>query len=86
MAAVDLDRLCSRLSSIQADQLYRLDDDSALPIPKIRGMSVADAIATIRASISAIPDMKERIQVRMRDLHASHGEQSVRSLGSLSRC
>ncbi|KAL1417773.1 hypothetical protein MTO96_026546 [Rhipicephalus appendiculatus] len=62
MVAVDLDRLCSRLSSIQADQLYCLDDDSALPIPKIRGMSLADAIATIRTSISEIPDAKKRLK------------------------
>ncbi|KAL1417777.1 hypothetical protein MTO96_026550 [Rhipicephalus appendiculatus] len=64
MAAVDLDRLCSRirLCRIQADQLYCLDDDSTVPIPKIKGMSVADAIATIRTSISEIPDVKERIK------------------------
>ncbi|KAL1476450.1 hypothetical protein MTO96_036490 [Rhipicephalus appendiculatus] len=28
MASVDVDRLCFRLSSMQADQLYCLDDDS----------------------------------------------------------
>ncbi|KAL1417757.1 hypothetical protein MTO96_026530 [Rhipicephalus appendiculatus] len=62
MAAVDLDRLCSRLSTMQADQLYCLDGDSSLPIPKIAGMSVPDAIDTIRASISAIPDMNKRLE------------------------
>ncbi|KAL1417758.1 hypothetical protein MTO96_026531 [Rhipicephalus appendiculatus] len=62
MAAVDLDRLCFRLSSIQADQLYCLDDGSTVLIPKIRGMSVADAIATIRTSISDIPDVNQRLE------------------------
>lgn len=62
MAAVDLDRLFSRLSSIQADQLYCLDGDSALPFPKITGMSVTEVIATIRACISAMPDTKERLE------------------------
>ncbi|KAL1417756.1 hypothetical protein MTO96_026529 [Rhipicephalus appendiculatus] len=62
MAAVDLDRLCSRLSSIPADQLYCLDGDSSLPIPKIAGMSVPEAIAAIRASIWAIPDMNKRLE------------------------
>ncbi|KAL1481826.1 hypothetical protein MTO96_034219 [Rhipicephalus appendiculatus] len=61
MAAVDLDKLCSRLSNMQADQLYCLDGVGFHFIPKITGLSVPDAIATIRASLSAIPDTNERL-------------------------
>ncbi|KAL3254463.1 hypothetical protein MRX96_054213 [Rhipicephalus microplus] len=62
MAAVDLDRLDARLSRLQADQLYCLDGDSSLGIPKITGRSVPGAIADIRACISAMEDTNERLQ------------------------
>lgn len=62
MAAVDLDRLCSTLSSVQAGKLYCLDGDISLPIPKITGMSVPEAIAAIRSSIALMSDVKERLE------------------------
>ncbi|XP_075726649.1 uncharacterized protein LOC142768534 [Rhipicephalus microplus] len=62
MAAVDLDRLDSRLSRLQADQLYCLDGDSSLGIPKITGRSVPGAIADFRACISAMEDANERLK------------------------
>ncbi|KAL3238005.1 hypothetical protein MRX96_048118 [Rhipicephalus microplus] len=56
MATIDLDRLCSTLSSVQAGKLYCLDGDISLPIPKITGMSVPEAIAAIRSSIALMSD------------------------------
>ncbi|KAL1475745.1 hypothetical protein MTO96_037060 [Rhipicephalus appendiculatus] len=61
MASVDLDRLCSRLSSMQVDQLYSLVDEKSLTIPQIRRMTVPVAVACIRKHIADIPDTQKRL-------------------------
>lgn len=61
MTSVDLDRVCSRLSSLQADQLYCQDDEILLATPKVRGMPVPEAVSTLRAHMEAIPDFNERV-------------------------
>ncbi|KAL1446850.1 hypothetical protein MTO96_028711 [Rhipicephalus appendiculatus] len=61
MASVDLDRLCSRLSRMQADQLYSLEGETSLTIPQIWGMTIPMAVANIRTHIAAIPDYEDRL-------------------------
>ncbi|KAL1481824.1 hypothetical protein MTO96_034217 [Rhipicephalus appendiculatus] len=62
MSAVDLDRLFNLFYTMEADQLYCLDRVDFPGIPKITGFSVPAVIANIRLSISAIPDVKKRLQ------------------------
>ncbi|KAL1442233.1 hypothetical protein MTO96_007855 [Rhipicephalus appendiculatus] len=59
MTSVDLDRLCSRLSSLNADQLYCQDDEILLSTPKVRGMALPVAVSTLRAHMEAIPNFNE---------------------------
>lgn len=61
MTSVDLDRLCCRLSSLQADELYCLDDEILLSTPKVRGMPVPVAVNTLRTHAEAISNFNERL-------------------------
>lgn len=62
MESTDLEKLCFRLSSLRADQLYKLDDAAFLGTPKIRGMRVPKAVATLRSHIAAIPEADKRLR------------------------
>lgn len=62
MASKDLDRLCSYLASMQADQLYFLEDETSFVVLQIRGMPVHMAVASIRDHIAAIPGLENRLR------------------------
>lgn len=62
MASVDVDKLCTRLSSMRAGELYCLDNDKFILIPKIRRLPLQSAVDTIRRYLDAIPDVTSRLR------------------------
>ncbi|KAL3244114.1 hypothetical protein MRX96_047272 [Rhipicephalus microplus] len=62
MTSADLDKLCSYLSGMRADQLYSLQDEPSLNsvIPAIRGQPLPRAVASIRRYVAAISDIISR--------------------------
>lgn len=56
-----LDVLCAHLSRLPADQLYYLDNETPLNLPKLGEKSVPEAVSVVRAHIQSIGELQARL-------------------------
>ncbi|KAL1429743.1 hypothetical protein MTO96_015774 [Rhipicephalus appendiculatus] len=61
MSTPILDVLCHLLSGLSADVLQKLDTTAWLELPKVEGMSVPQAVGTIRVYLQSITVLKKRL-------------------------
>ncbi|KAL3225551.1 hypothetical protein MRX96_049192 [Rhipicephalus microplus] len=54
--------LCSHLLGLPEDQLQRLDDECGLPLPKIRGKSIQNAVKKIRVHVTNMPTLRRHLE------------------------